>query len=163
MATVFKSNQKDYQPEPKKIEPYQLYSDFTRRKLGLNPKNLNFDFRLLHPGEFSAPYHFHRFAEELFYVISGSMTLRSPAGLEVVSPGDLIFFEMGAEGAHQFFNHTEEPCTYLDIRTYIGFDVAEYPDSNKILIAPSYEVFEKDAQVPYFDGEKDILSKWKKL
>jgi len=49
------------------------------------------------------------------------------------------------------------------IRTYIGYDVAEYPDSNKILLAPSFEIFDKDSQVSYFDGEKNIKEKWKQI
>ena len=129
----------------------------------MNPKNLNFDLRLLHPGQFSAPYHFHRYAEELFMVISGSMTLRTPAGLEIVTSGDVIFFEMGETGAHQFYNHSSEPCTYLDVRTFIGFDVCEYPDSDKILIAPTFEIFEKESKPGYFKGEENIQEKWEQL
>jgi uncharacterized cupin superfamily protein len=96
-------------------------------------------------------------------IISGSITLRKPDGFEVVSGGDLIFFEMGESGAHQFFNHTSEPCTYLDIRTYIGYDVCEYPDSDKILLAPSFEIFNKDSLSSYFEGENDVLGKWESI
>jgi uncharacterized cupin superfamily protein len=91
------------------------------------------------------------------------MTLRASEGFELVSGGDLIFFEMGESGVHQFYNHTSEPCTYLDIRTYIGYDVCEYPDSDKILIAPSFEIFKKDSQSSYFEGEKDVLGKWESI
>lgn len=96
-------------------------------------------------------------------VVSGSMTLRTPVGLEIVSSGDLVFFEMGETGAHQFFNHTTEPCIYLDVRTFIGFDVCEYPDSGKLLLAPSMEVFDKESQVAYFKGEENIVEKWQQL
>jgi uncharacterized cupin superfamily protein len=75
----------------------------------------------------------------------------------------LIFFEMGEAGAHQLYNHTEEPCVYLDIGTFIGFDVCEYPDSNKILLDPSCDIFNRDAQFGYFDGEENIRDKWKQL
>ena len=96
-------------------------------------------------------------------VISGSMTLRTPDGLEIVTSGDIVFFETGESGAHQFFNHGKEPCTYLDIRTFIGFDICEYPDSGKILLAPSYEIFDKEAKLEYFAGEKNILEKWAQI
>jgi uncharacterized cupin superfamily protein len=132
-------------------------------KKGLNPENLNFDLRQLNPDQYSAPYHFHRYAEELFMIISGSATLRTPNGLEIANSGDLIFFEKGKTGAHQLYNHTTETCIYLDIRTYIGYDVAEYPDSNKIFIAPSREIFNKDSRADYFDGEKNIKDKWKQI
>ena len=163
MATVLKSEKRDFKEDPNKIDNFRLFSDVSIKKKGINPKNLNFDLRLLNPGQLSAPYHSHRFAEELFMVISGSMTLRTPQGFEEVSDGDLIFFEMGESGAHQFYNHTSEPCTYLDIRTYIGYDVCDYPDSNKILIAPSFEIFKKDSVSSYFDGEKNVLDKWESI
>jgi uncharacterized cupin superfamily protein len=163
MATILKSVQREFKEDPNKIDNFRLLSDVSRIRKGLKPQNLNFDIRQLNQGQFSAPYHFHRFAEELFMVISGSMTLRSPQGFELVSGGDLIFFEMGESGAHQFYNHTDEPCIYLDIRTYLGYDVCEYPDSDKILIAPTFEIFKKNSQSLYFEGEKDIVDKWDSL
>lgn len=163
MATVLKSENREFREDSGKIDPFRLVTDVSRKKSGVSPQNLNFDLRQLNPGQFLAPYHFHRYAEELFLIISGEMTLRTPEGLEQVSAGDLIFFEMGESGAHQFYNHTDQPCTYLDVRTFIGYDVCEYPDSGKILLAPSFEIFKSDAQSGYFDGEADIQEKWKSL
>lgn len=163
MATILKADQREFQESPNKIDNYRIFTDVSIMKKGLNPENLNFDLRQLNPNQYSAPYHFHRYAEELFMIISGSATLRTPNGLEIVNSGDLIFFEKGKTGAHQLYNHTTETCIYLDIRTYIGYDVAEYPDSNKIFIAPSREIFNKDSQADYFDGEKNIKAKWKQI
>ena len=163
MATILKSDQREFQESPNKIDNYRIFTDMSRIKKGLNPENLNFDLRQLNPDQYSAPYHFHRYAEELFMIISGSATLRTPDGLVIVNSGDLIFFEKGETGAHQMFNHTTEICVYLDIRTFIGYDIAEYPDSDKILIAPTYEIYNKDSPVSYFDGEKNIKDKWKQI
>jgi uncharacterized cupin superfamily protein len=163
MATILKSEQREFQESPNKIDHYRIFTDVSRAKKGINPENLNFDFRQLNPDQYSAPYHFHRYAEELFLIISGSATMRTPNGLEIVYSGDLIFFEKGETGAHQLYNHTTEPCVYLDIRTYIGYDVAEYPDSDKILIAPSFEIFRKDSKTGYFEGETNIKDKWKRI
>ncbi|HKI89724.1 MAG TPA: cupin domain-containing protein [Draconibacterium sp.] len=164
MATIFKSDEREFQENPNKIDNYRIFTDVSRIKKGINPQNLNFDLRQLNPDQYSTLYHFHRYAEELFMIISGSATLRTPNGLEVVSCGDLIFFEMGKTGAHQLYNHTNEVCIYLDIRTYIGYDVAEYPDSNKILLAPSFEIFSNDSKLSsYFEGEENIKDKWKQL
>jgi uncharacterized cupin superfamily protein len=163
MATILKSDEREFREDPNKIEHFRLFSDLSRMKNGVNPSNLNFDLRLLNPGQFSAPYHFHRNAEELFMVISGSMTLRTPAGLDNVMAGDLIFFEMGETGAHQFFNDGTEPCMYLDVRTFMGHDICEYPDSDKILLAPSFEIFCKESKVDYFKGEENILGKWEQI
>lgn len=163
MATILKSNEREFKEVPNKIDNFRLFSDISRIKKDINPQNLNFDIRQLNPGQYSAPYHFHRFAEELFLIISGSATIRTSSGLEIVHSGDLIFFEMGETGAHQLYNHTPEPCVYLDIRTFIGHDVCEYPDSNKILIAPTMEVFKKNSQTGYFDGEENIREKWEQM
>lgn len=163
MATVLKCDKREFKENPGKINPYYLFTDVARVKNGINPTNLNFDLRLLKPGQFSAPYHFHRNAEELFMVVSGSLTLRTPKGLEIVTSGDIVFFEMGETGAHQFYNHGTEPCTYLDVRSFVGADIAEYPDSGKILLAPSMEIFKKGSKPDYFEGEENILQKWDEL
>ncbi|HPF52603.1 MAG TPA: cupin domain-containing protein [Draconibacterium sp.] len=163
MATILKSENREFKEHPNRIDHYRLFTDMSRSKKGINPENLNFDLRQLNPDEYSAPYHFHRYAEELFLILSGAATLRTPEGLEVVKTGDLIFFEKGETGAHQLYNHTSEPCVYLDIRTYLGYDVAEYPDSDKILLAPKFEIFENNSQVSYFKGEENITEKWEQI
>ena len=163
MATILKSENREFKEDANKIDNFRILSDISRLKNGIKPEHLNFDLKQLNPDQYSAPYHFHRFAEELFMIVSGSATLRTPTGLDVVNIGDLMFFGIGETGAHQLFNHTTEPCVYLDIRTYIGYDVAEYPDSNKIFIAPSREIFKKDTQVNYFEGEENINEKWEQL
>jgi uncharacterized cupin superfamily protein len=163
MATVLKSDQREFQESLNKIDHYRIFTDVSKLKKGVNPENLNFDLRELNPDQYSAPFHFHRFAEELFLIISGSATLRTLNGLEIVNSGDLMFFEKGEKGAHQLYNHTTQPCIYLDIRTYFGYDIAEYPDSDKILIAPTFEIFNKGSRVSYFDGETKIKDKWKEF
>ena len=52
---------------------------------------------------------------------------------------------------------------YLDVRFFIGHDICEYPDSNKIFIVPTYEIFKKDSLAGYFDGEENIQEKWKEI
>ncbi len=163
MATIFRSNQREFKEEPNKIDPYRLFSDVSIKEKMVKPENLNFDLRQLNPEQYSAPYHFHNYAEELFLIISGSATLRTPAGMKVVNRGDLIFFEKGETGAHQLYNHTMEPCIYLDVRTFIGYDVCEYPDSNKMFLVPSYEIFDKKAKMDYFDGEENVKEKWEEI
>jgi uncharacterized cupin superfamily protein len=163
MARVFKSSDIQFKEDPGRIENYKLFTAFPRLSSLTNSKNLVFDLRLLNPGQFSFPYHFHRNAEELVMIISGSMTIRSPRGFDIISEGDIVFFEMGEEGAHQFYNHSSGPCRYLDIRTFIGMDVAEYPDSGKINILPAMEIYEKESKVNYFKGEDQTLDKWNDL
>jgi uncharacterized cupin superfamily protein len=127
-----------------------------------NAKHLQFDVRSLDSGKFSFPYHLHRAAEELFLILSGEATLRSPEGFQKVSEGDIVFFEEGAKGAHQLYNHNDLPCVYLDVRTTIGIDVTEYPDSGKVNILPERQIFESSSSVDYYKGEENVAAKWPK-
>lgn len=163
MATILKSEERDFKENPNRVDKFRLFTDFTRSNKKIEPENLNFDLRQLNPGEFCSAYHFHRYAEELFMILSGSATLRTPNGLDVVNSGDIIFFEKGETGAHQLYNHSNEPCTYLDIRTYMGHDICEYPDSNKIFIIPTAEIYRKESTVEYFDREENFAEIWDKL
>ncbi len=139
MATVFKAAERDFRENPERIDRYRLVSDYSIIDKKLKTENLNFDLRRLDPGQYSSLYHAHRHAEELFLILSGSAMLRTPEGLTEVGAGDLLFFEAGDSGAHQLFNPTDEPCIYLDVRTFLGQDVVDYPDSNRVLLVPSME------------------------
>lgn len=163
MATIIRKEERDFQPNPGKIDGFRLFTDISRARKGIDPQYLNFDLRRLDPGQYNAPYHFHRYAEELFLILSGSATLRTPAGLETVAEGDILFFEAGESGAHQLHNHTDAPCTYLDMRSYIGHDVCEYPDSDKIILVSGGETFRRSEQHSYFEGETDPDRIWEKL
>ncbi|MFC3416202.1 cupin domain-containing protein [Algoriphagus hitonicola] len=161
MTYILKKSEWKFQQESGKIPGYNLFTESFKTRLGLKPENLHVDLRRLEPGQFSAPYHFHRNAEEFFMILSGSMTLRSEQGFQKLQVGDLAFFEKGKNGAHQFYNSNDEPCIYLDIRTFMGFDICEFPDSGKVLLAPSMEIFQKDQVYPYFEGEFNPREFWK--
>jgi uncharacterized cupin superfamily protein len=161
MTYIVKKNEWSFEEDPGKIPGYRLFTDSFKKRLGLVAENLNVDLRRLDPGQFSSPYHFHRNAEEAFLILSGSVILRSEEGFQKLQAGDLAFFEKGKSGAHQFYNDSDQPCIYLDIRTFIGFDVCEYPDSQKVLLAPSMEIFRKNQIYPYFEGENDPWQFWK--
>jgi len=123
-------------------------------------KYLHFDIKSLFPGKFSYPYHFHRNAEELFIILEGESTLRSPEGYQTISKGDIIFFEEGSSGTHQLYNHSDEQLIYIDLRTKANIDVCEYPDSGKISILPALDIFEKGSKVSYYTGEECVRDKW---
>lgn len=163
MATIIRKSENNFQPNPDKIDGFRLFTDISREQKGIHPQYLNFDLRKLNPHQYNAPYHFHRYAEEMFLILSGTATLRTSSGLEVVNDGDILFFEAGENGAHQLYNHSESPCTYLDMRSYIGHDVCEYPDSDKIILVPNGETFSRSEQHSYFDGETEIDKIWEKI
>lgn len=163
MATFIKPSELDYQSNPSVPAQFDLLTLSPRLSKITNSKQLIFDLRQLNPGMYSFPYHFHHNSEELMYVISGEMTVRTPEGLQKIHSGEMVFFELGETSAHQFFNPSEEPCVYLDIRTNMGIDVTEYPDSGKVNVFPFGMIFEKDKQVTYHKGEENVEQIWKKL
>jgi uncharacterized cupin superfamily protein len=160
MPKVFHVNDLELKKWQDRIPEFSWHTSDNLGKL-VGSKHISFDIRSLDPDKYSYPYHFHRAAEELFIVLSGEATLRSPQGFEKVAQGDMIFFEEGPTGAHQLHNHGMVPCVYVDIRTVAGIDVCEYPDSGKVNILPERDIFQMSSKVDYFKGEEDVGVKWR--
>ncbi len=163
MPTIINPDDLEYKKDSSALESFDLLTLSPRLSKIVDTKHLVFDFRKLDSGKYSFPYHFHRNAEELILIVSGSMTIRTPKGFVIAKKGQLVFFEIGETGTHQFYNHDTIPCIYLDIKTTVGIDVCEYPDSGKINISPSNETFEKESRVDYNKGEKNVQRIWDKL
>ncbi len=140
MPTFFNPDEFEFKTDESALTPFKLQTFHPRLSKMVSSKHLVFDLRKLNPGKFSFPYHYHRNAEELILILSGAMTIRTPKSLEIAEQSQIVFFEIGEEGAHQFFNHTEDPCIYFDLRTNMGMDVAVYPDSEKTNILPFNEI-----------------------
>jgi len=162
MAHIFNDKNVTYSLKQLPITEFAWHT--SERLSGIaKAEHVVFDLRSLDPGKYSYPYHFHRNAEELFVVMAGKAMLRTPDGFTELGAGDVAFFELGPSGAHQLFNHTDEPFKYLDIRTNHGIDVVEYPDSGKINIMPAHEVYQTADQVDYYKGEDKVAEKWKTI
>ncbi len=162
MPTIFKTSEIEFNELQSDVNPYSWFSS-PRLSAIANSDDLYFNIRKLDPDKYSYPYHFHHNAEELFILFEGSATLRTMNGLQIVTKGDILFFEKGITSAHQLYNHTTEPCIYFDLRTNNKFDVSEFLDSNKIIFVPSMEVNEKGEKVDYFKNEENISDIWDKL
>jgi len=68
-------------------------------------------------------------------VLAGTPSLRTPAGSQTLSTGDVIRFPTGEQGAHQVWNEDEELVHLLAVSTHGSPDVVIYPDSNKLSAA----------------------------
>jgi uncharacterized cupin superfamily protein len=91
-------------------------------------------------------------------VLTGTPTLRTPEGENVLVPGDAVCFPAGPEGAHKLTNATDEAVRLLMLSTMVDPDVSAYPDSGKwgIFGVPGHEPIlfrEASAGVDYYDGE----------
>jgi len=163
MPKIFKLSEQKFTSRGAELPEFDMLSSERLSQIA-GAQRIVFDFRSLGPDKFSFPYHFHHNAEELFYIISGRCSLRTPNGITEVEAGDLIHFECGAEGGHQMYNHTNETCTYLDIRTFSGADIAEYPDSNKLAVAaPLVRIFEQSSATKYLKGEDKVREIWNNM
>jgi uncharacterized cupin superfamily protein len=114
------------------------------------------------PGGRVSPLHIHHANEEMLIVLSGRPTLRTGEGERELVPGELVAFPAGRRGAHQVLNRSGEPARVLIASTMIYPEVAEHPDSGKIVAisgrpdetAAMFLAFRRDDAVPVTDGEE---------
>ena len=88
----------------------------------------------LDPGAVGSPLHIHHANEELLLVLSGTPTLRSPEGTQLLSAGAVIAFPRGHAGAHSLVNRSDAPSRYLVVSTTNSPDVVEYPETGATLV-----------------------------
>lgn len=112
-------------------------------------------FYTLMPGKTNYPYHYHSGIEEVFYIISGTGTLKTPDGDKTVTEGDVIVLPANANGAHQLTNTSNEALVYLDIDTTSTPEVVFFPDKGdfRILTSTKHGNFPLDTEVNYLRNE----------
>jgi uncharacterized cupin superfamily protein len=101
------------------------------------------------PGAPGGPLHMHYGVEEMFFVLAGTPTVRTPEGEESLSPGDVVYFPEGRAGLHDFSNPTDEPARLLGISTKRFPDLLAYPERGVAWVAthhPERPVHEDDDQ-----------------
>ncbi len=87
------------------------------------------------PGAAGGAMHMHYGIEEMFFVLGGSPTARTPDGEEQLAAGDVIYFPEGREGLHTFSNPTGEPARILAISTKRFPDLLVYPERGVAWVA----------------------------
>jgi uncharacterized cupin superfamily protein len=114
-------------------------------------------------GAVASPFHFHHNNEELLIVLSGSPQLRRPDGRHQLAAGDVVALLPGRDGAHRLENDGPESARVLIVSTMRFPDVADHPDSGKVLIVSGPPgsggeavAFRYDAEVHPLDGESDF-------
>ena len=107
----------------------------------------------LPPGKCSSPAHYHFLEEEHVWVLDGRVTLRLGDERIAMGPGDFVTFPAGQRLGHCLINEGDAPCRYLVIGERNPNEVCVYPDSNKVLVYATDEVYDKGATRGYWDGE----------
>ena len=87
------------------------------------------------PGTPGGPLHLHYGVEEMFFVLAGTPTVRTPQGEERLAPGDVVYFPEGPDGLHDLSNPTDEPARVLGISTKRFPDVVAYPERGVAWVA----------------------------
>jgi uncharacterized cupin superfamily protein len=112
----------------------------------------------LPPGKALCPYHYES-EEEWLLVLQGQVTVRHPEGEDVLGPGDITAFPVGAAGAHQTTNNGTETVRMVMFATSDPMGYCVYPDSNKITYwndsgDPDDTVrVRRGESLDYYDGE----------
>ena len=112
----------------------------------------------LPPGQALCPYHYEWGEEEWLLVTEGHPTLRDPDGEHELGPMDLVFFEIGPEGAHKVRNDTAEPVRFLMFSNIAHPTATVYVDSDKIGVWTDPDrtdsmMTKRSSGVDYYEGE----------
>jgi len=119
-------------------------------------KQLGYSYDVVPPGKCSCPFHSHRGEEEMFFIVSGSGTLRFGDKTRKIRAGDVICCPTGGpETAHQIVNDSDGELRYLSISTMADPEICEYPDSGKVgAYAQGWRYMTRaGADVDYWEGE----------
>ncbi len=121
-------------------EPWDESSDEHRRRARwfghpFDADKLGASLIELLPGAPGGPLHMHYGVEEMFFVLAGTPTIRTPEGEEILAPGDVIYFAEGRAGLHDFVNPADQPARLIGISTKRFPDVVAYPERGVAWVA----------------------------
>ncbi len=119
----------------------------------LGAKRLGYLATRLRKGKILCPFHWHTREEELFVVISGTPSVRTPQGTWRLRVGDCIAFPTDPSGAHSLFNEADEDAVVLLVANTDEGDVCFYPDSRKHLVEATGTLVRSEPILDYFEGE----------
>jgi uncharacterized cupin superfamily protein len=112
-------------------DPEGYEAGYARVSQEIGASELNARHYELPEGQSICPYHYE-YVEEWLIVLDGRPTLRHPGGEEELTPGDVVAFPAGPEGAHKVTNRGAETARVLMFSSARMPAVAVYPDSDKV-------------------------------
>jgi uncharacterized cupin superfamily protein len=152
MFNIF-TGETDVPPDPSDPEGYACSAVRVGPKIGAS--RLGMSVYVLPPGQAICPYHFEWTDEEWLIVLAGRPTLRTPAGEQVVEPGDTLCFPEGPDGAHFLRNDGGDAVRVAILSTKGPIGIAEYPDSDKVGVWAhgTHYMLRRADHLDYWDGE----------
>jgi uncharacterized cupin superfamily protein len=111
----------------------------------------------LPPDQSVCPYHYE-YEEEWLLVLAGTVLVRTPAGEQELTAGEIACFAAGPAGAHKVSNRAAQPARVVMFSSAREPSVTVYPDSDKLGVWPGRDedrvmLRREDGQVGYYDGE----------
>ena len=134
-------------------DPEPFGASFAELGWLLGSRRLSYAAGRMRRGEHYCPYHWHSGEEELFVVMAGTPTLRTPRGTFRLRRGDVVAFPTTPSGAHRIWNDADEDSIVLMIANADASDVCFYPDSTKLLVEATGTIVRARPQLDYFEGE----------
>lgn len=136
-------------------EPDGYRAPYAPIRPAIGAERLGGNLVLLRTGESLCPYHYEFAEEEWLFVLEGTPTVRTPAGNEVMEPGDVVCFPRGPDGAHKISNFATQPARVIMISERADTAATVYADSDKIgVFAPDTRLlFRRADAVDYWEGE----------
>jgi uncharacterized cupin superfamily protein len=128
------------EPWDRTVEKMRIRTRFFGLPLGA--KELGASLHELLPGSTGFHLHAHYGMEEMFFVLSGTPTLRTGDGEEKLAPGDVVFCPRGIDGLHTFANPTDEVARVLAVSTMPEPEVVLYPELGKVAVSTRRNPFE---------------------
>jgi uncharacterized cupin superfamily protein len=121
----------------------------------IGAERLGYQVVKLPPGARYCPVHAELSEEELFFVIEGTPSIRTPQETLQCREGDFIAFPIGPRHAHQVLNESSADATILLLGEHKAHAVCYYPESDKLLVStPEVRWMVRNSpQLEYFDGE----------
>lgn len=106
-----------------------------KRRLGdaLGLSDFGVNLVELPPGAGSALRHWHSAEDEFIYVLSGTLTLLTDAGEQVLPAGTCAGFPKNSGDGHCLLNRGDAPATYLEVGSRNPADRVVYPDVDMVL------------------------------
>jgi uncharacterized cupin superfamily protein len=143
----------DYDPD----DPEGFRAGMARLGPRLGAEQTGVTIYELPPGQAVCPYHYEYGEEEWVLVLEGAPSVRTPAGVEQLAPGTLMFFPRGPEGAHQVRNDGEQPARVAMFSSVVLPTATAYPDSGKVGVYTGDRredlIAERASGVDYYRGE----------
>jgi uncharacterized cupin superfamily protein len=115
-------------PEPLKA----IAEERLKRRIGNHGglKNFGVNMVTLPPRSGSALRHHHAKQDEFVYIVSGSPTLVTDGGEQILSPGQFAAFPAGDGDGHKLVNNTDTDVHYLEVGDRTDNDTVSYPDDD---------------------------------